>query len=730
MMRAAIVHYHLAPGGVTRVIESACVALAATGIRHVILTGPGRSKEQKTTRADHRVIPGLGYLTQQGELDFYSLTDQLRKAANDMLGGPPDVWHFHNHSLGKNVILPHVVNRLATDGEAILLQIHDLAEHGRPGNYPVIAGVRELYPFSSRIRFAFINTRDRDQFIEAGLPPENAVILPNPIPTISLPQSGPSVDAPPLLFAPVRGIRRKNLGELVLLSALAPPGARIGISRAPENPTTLPIHENWRKFAAKHGLAIGFDVVDRFAPGPGAKADFHSWVEHATHFITTSVEEGFCMTIPEAIACGKPLIGRRLQHLTTDFSKLGIEPGILYDSILVPVDWVDLALLRDHLTVDLERDHRFYQRRLAPETFEAALGSMVRDGLIDFGNLPEPLQQGIIERLANPSTRGVALATTGETVRPLIDWLAEALSRRTPTAAPDQLGPFSIGSYQSSVTEIYRQLVEARPSGIHHVSPDVLLTNLFQPENFHFLLSSLRPDPPSAKRFRAAIFDVYGTLLIAPAGRIKPDPLTDPVLREALRNFGHEPPASPSTLLHEAVSRHHAKAGVPYPEIDLRVLWREILSLDSDEDVTPLVRAIEEVWHPSRPMPGAGNLIRQLARSGVSIGILSNAQCNMLDDLGNIADLLAPELTLLSYQQGIAKPSPELYQTMQERLSGRGISPQETLFIGNDPRQDIIPAANAGFQTALFIGHPDSLRPGDCRPDITFSKWSDLLEYF
>lgn len=729
-MRIAIVHYHLAPGGVTRVIEHACAALESAGIHHVILTGPGGSQDGETIRTNHRIIPGLGYLTQHGDLDSESLTDQLRRAAADALDGPPDVWHFHNHSLGKNVILPHVINRFAEDGEAVLLQVHDLAEHGRPGNYPVIAGVRKIYPFSSRVRFAFINTRDRDRFIEAGLPPENAVILPNPVPALSLPQSGPSIDAPPLLFAPVRGIRRKNLGELVLLSALAPPGARVAISRAPENPTALPIHENWRKFSAKHGLPIGFGVVDRFSPGPGATAEFASWIKHATHFVTTSVEEGFCMTIPEAIACGKPLIGRKLKHLAGELSKHGIEPGILYDSILIPIEWVDIALLRDHLTIDLERDHRFYQRRMSNETFDAALGSLVRDGLIDFGNLPEPLQQGIIERLTDPSLRPVPLARTGETVRPLIDWLAEALSRRTPTATPDQLEPFSIANYQSSVIAIYRQLIEAQPSGIQHVSPDRLLTNLFQPESFHFLLSSLRPDPASAKRFRAAIFDVYGTLLIAPAGGIKPDPLTDPILREVLRNFGHEPPASPSTLLHEAVIGHHANAGVPYPEIDLRVLWREILSLAPDEDVTPLVWAIEEAWHPSRPMPGAGNLVRQLARSGVSIGILSNAQCNTLNDLGGIADLFAPELILLSYQQGIAKPSPELYQTMVERLSGRNITPQETLFIGNDPRQDITPAANAGFRTALFTGHPDSIRPGDCAPDISFSKWPDLLEHF
>ena len=47
-----------------------------------------------------------------------------------------------------------------------------------------------------------------------------------------------------------------------------------------------------------------------------------------------------------------------------------------------------------------------------------------------------------------------------------------------------------------------------------------------------------------------------------------------------------------------------------------------------------------------------------LARSGLSLGLLSNAQSNTLSDLGGISDLFSPELTILSYQHGIAKPSP------------------------------------------------------------------------
>lgn len=725
-MRVAIVHYHLDPGGVTRVIGTASAALTDAGIPHVVLTA---GSDSTPPDIPHRVVPGLGYLDDPGDLTAEMLTAAMRAAASEALGGPPDVWHFHNHSLGKNRLLPHVISRLAGENEALLLQLHDLAEQGRPGSYQLIAGLRGLYPFSSRIAYAFLNSRDLALFKAAGLPPDNATLLPNPIPleaaAISAPPGGE-----PLLLAPVRGIRRKNIGELLLLSALAPAGTRVAISRAPRNPKAVPIHENWRKFAAKHHLPVGFDVVGRFSPAAGAGTDFESWIRHATHFVTTSVSEGFGMAFLEAVALGKPLIGRNLPHLAADHAAHGIRAGRLYDAILVPIEWVDAAILRDHLALDIERDLRIYQLTPSRDPVGDTLAILERDGLIDFGNLPEPLQQGVIERLADPMERAVPVIRSCGTTTPAVDWLADVLARRDPTASRDQLAPYSPEAYQKSVRAIYARLIAAPATVVRHVPPEEILTPHLKAENFHFLLSSLRPESAAAGKIRAVIFDIYGTLLIAPSGGVKPDPFADPVIREILRLAGHEPPVSPSGELHAAVLRHHAAAGVPYPEIDLRVLWREILSLEPGTDITRLVQEIEAAWHPAKPMPGAEGFIQRLSRSGLSIGLLSNAQCDTLSALGGIADLFAPELTILSYQHGIAKPSPELFEMMAGRLAGRGISPAETLYIGNDPLHDIVPASAAGFRTALFTGHPDSRRPGECRPDIAFNSWSELNAIF
>lgn len=707
-MRVAIVHYHLEPGGVTSVIRVASEALTAAGVANVVLTG-----EQ---------VPGLGYLTEAADLTADELVKRLRAAASDALGGPPDVWHLHNHSLGKNRLMPEVISRLAEDGERLVLQIHDLAEQGRPENYQFIAG-HPIYPFSPRIRYAFLNTRDLDLFVEAGLPRENAVVLSNPVP-VPCPSDVREIpaDASPLLFAPIRGIRRKNIGEMVLLSALAPAGTRVAISRAPKNPDALRIHETWRNFAEKHRLPIGFDVVDHYFPAAGADSGFSSWVAHATHFVTTSVSEGFGLPFLESVAHGKPLLGRDLPHLTSGHD---LPFPHLYQRILVPLEWVDLVVLESHLTTTLERNFRHWGRPLHPRDVVAHLEPIVDDGWIDFGNLPEPLQQGVIERLADTTTRRTPLVEIRGTRRPLLEWLEETLAVRTPAAGPDQLTPWSPETCQGKLRVIYQDLVGQPSEPVRHVPPGKVLSAHLAPASFHFLLS-VPPPGPATIPFRAVAFDIYGTLLDAPAGGVKPDPFADPVLREVLRQHGHEPSASPSADLHAAVLRHHAASDLPYPEIDLRVLWREVLSLPPEADTTALVLETEAAWHPATLIPGAAAAVQRLSRSGLTLGLLSNAQCNTLGSLGGLADLFSPEFILLSYQQGISKPAPELFEMLADRLAGRGITPAETLYIGNDPLQDIAPAAAAGFRTALFTGHPASHRPGECSPDFRLADWKAL----
>jgi hypothetical protein len=137
-------------------------------------------------------------------------------------GGEPDVWHIHNHSLGKNPALTQEVSNLAMAGQKILLQIHDFAEDGRPDNYRNLGKLKNrLYPIAPHIHYAALNKRDDRFLLAAGIPKSNLHLLPNSVsplpPTQSLKPKAQS-----LFVYPCRAIRRKNLGELLLWSTLMP----------------------------------------------------------------------------------------------------------------------------------------------------------------------------------------------------------------------------------------------------------------------------------------------------------------------------------------------------------------------------------------------------------------------------------------------------------------------------------------------------------------------------
>ena len=511
----------------------------------------------------------------------------------------------------------------------------------------------------------------------------------------------------PLVLYPSRAIRRKNIGEILLLSILSPAGTRFAITRAPEDPAALAIHEGWRAFSERHRLPVDFNVVDRIAPDPESDPSYESWIKAATHFVTTSVSEGFGMIFGEAIGRGKPLIGRDLP--THPFS--GQQD--LYQRVSIPSGWVDPEMLRINLTEALAETYRLYRKALPGEVVEQALGALYEDNHLDFGNLPEAIQKQLLLRLLEDPSSEFLIG--GESAR---TWLARVLANREPHLSSAKVLP----PHPGTILRLYEDLMARAVAPATCLPPDRILSAYLAPENFHFLLTS----PPG---IRAVIFDIYGTLVIAPPGAVKPDPTFDPSLNSILRSFGHPTVGdSPTSTLHQTITRHHAGSAGEHPEVDLREIWQDILG--THVDTTPLVQAIEDAWHPCQPMPGAFEILRLLAARGILLGILSNAQVNtlpMLDKtLGPVSPLFHPDLSILSYQHRMAKPSPDLFRLLAGRLAALGIAPSETLFVGNDPLQDILPAAAAGFRTALFTGHPDSLRSGDCSPDLTLQSLSEI----
>jgi hypothetical protein len=212
-VNVAIVHYHARPGGVTRVVERAVESLGDKA-RCLFFTGEA-ARGETPLQKKIREVPNLGYST---EKKFQSL--ELLRRARGAFGGEPDVWHIHNHSLGKNPALTQEVSTLAMAGQKMLLQIHDFAEDGRPDNYTNLKQLREkrLYPVAPHIHYAALNQRDFAFLKAAGIPEENLHLLPNAVSPLPRPESRiPNLES--LYVYPCRAIRRKNIGELLLWSA-------------------------------------------------------------------------------------------------------------------------------------------------------------------------------------------------------------------------------------------------------------------------------------------------------------------------------------------------------------------------------------------------------------------------------------------------------------------------------------------------------------------------------
>jgi len=720
-MRIAIVHHHLRPGGVTRVIRTTSEAFRQIGIRHVVLSGEADPSPDPSMPV--RVVPGLGYAGWPSHAATSGnqppLTDALQTAASEALGAAPDVWHLHNPTLGKNPEVTRIIGHQARNGERLVLHLHDFAEEGRPALHRDIREIADRHPHSPRIRHVVLNPRSRDRLIAAGLPRSCVDVLPNPITTTSPPLPAPPDATPPLLFAPVRCIRRKNAGEMLLLTTLAPAGSRTAVSLAPNDPDDLLAQQRWQDLARDLDIAIEFAVSGNRTPAPGAGRGFDDWLAASTHILGTSVAEGFGLPFLEAVAWGRRFIGRNLPHLTQDHAAAGIHCGSLYDRLLVPGEWIGESSLHAALRRTLAHNHRLWIRPLATSEIHKTFERLWGDGWIDFGNLTEPLQETILRRLADRGSQSIPLAECDGRRMPLVDWLADALAQRRPDADPEQLEPWSPARYADASIRIYRELIEAEPSTPSFINPQRLLDGCLDHPSFHFLCSA-RP------QIRAVVFDLYGTLLVAPPGAVRHDPQADAPMRAAIRGCGFNPPVSPSQSLAEAVRRHHLASDDPHPEVDLRQLWREILQLPTDADTTTLVIATERARLPASLMPGAADMLRTIAAAGLPLGILSNAQCNALHDLGNLAGPFDPALIVLSYQHGCAKPSPKLFTLLASRLAQRGIHPDEALIVGNDPLHDIAPAQSLGFQTALFTGHPDCHRPGIAKPDLTLNSWTSL----
>lgn len=266
------------------------------------------------------------------------------------------------------------------------------------------------------------------------------------------------------------------------------------------------------------------------------------------------------------------------------------------------------------------------------------------------------------------------------------------------------------------------------------------------------------PRIPRLENIRAVVFDIYGTLLISGSGDAgSPGTALDKeqAAEEALRAMGlGDLPLGKEVVagLQEAIVLDHQRYqqdGVDFPEVDIVGIWRTVVGrlrerkrLPPEEiDCQRLAIEYELRTNPVDAMPGAAPLLDRLQSAQRVLGIVSNAQFftpivwtasfgRTITEMG-----FASEVRYYSYEHRRAKPGTHLHRLAARGLGSRGIEAAQVLYVGNDMRNDIWPAHQVGFRTALFAGDRRSLRLraddlslSTLQPDIVISHLAQLAQ--
>jgi glycosyltransferase involved in cell wall biosynthesis len=486
-MKIAIAHYHLNRGGVTRVILNHLRALAIVAQQEpvqVLLLYGGRDQGWPDDATDtfpgvsleRAIVPGLEY--DDGVPHDGDLADALQGCLSKHgFGGDATVLHVHNHALGKNVSLPGAISKMARRGQRCLLQVHDFAEDFRPTNFHRLSTALrggqdggqgravladQLYPQSGRIHYAVLNGRDRGVLLAAGVRESRLHLLPNPV---SLPDELPQRDVARtrlqseygigrerrFVLYPVRGIRRKNLGEMLLLAALAQDELTCGVTLRPVNP------EEARSYNLCEGVAEEMRLPVLF--GMGVQLTFGENVAAADQILTTSVAEGFGMAFLESWLVGRPLFGRNLPEITADFRQDGLSLEHLYDRLDVPVDWIGAEKIRRCWLDWYDRTARAFGIPSDGAKINASIDRLLASGFVDFSQLALSEQIKVIRRVATDRGARDAVLQWNNKLKDALEMSQECIQQLVQRNQPVVRQAYSLEAAGRRLFDLYRAML-------------------------------------------------------------------------------------------------------------------------------------------------------------------------------------------------------------------------------------------------------------------------------
>jgi putative hydrolase of the HAD superfamily len=118
---------------------------------------------------------------------------------------------------------------------------------------------------------------------------------------------------------------------------------------------------------------------------------------------------------------------------------------------------------------------------------------------------------------------------------------------------------------------------------------------------------------------------------------------------------------------------------------------------------------IETLWEAHQrvglwtiPLPGALETVRQLRDMGFRIGVVSNAEGRVQQDLEAAGFDNVFETVVDSHLVGVAKPDPGIFRIALERMRAK---PEAAVFLGDVPAVDVPGAAALGIAPLILDRH-------------------------
>jgi glycosyltransferase involved in cell wall biosynthesis len=434
-VKLVIVHYHLRPGGIRRIIELATPHLLRQFGREiesvVLVTGEARDRQWNKFFEKHVgeasvkfvVDPAFGYLSER-RATRRTLLPRIRAALDrlmeDACAENIIVW-AHNLGIARNLILTReLVAACERHGVTLVAHHHDWwfdnrwmrwPEMRRFGTRTLTAAAKIVFPKSRRIRHVTINHADArvlqhhfgkrvawlPNLTERGAsPPPTRVEAAGAWLQRKLRDHGA-----PVWILPCRLLRRKNVAEALLLKRWLRPQAWLVTTGSVSSADEMAYAHKLETAAHRHHWRLRLGVL---AGDEAGKPSVPELLAASECVMLTSIQEGFGLPYLEAAAAGRPLIARALPNIAPDLDRFGLRFPQYYEEVLVTPDLFDWK-------AEVRRQQRLFQawaqllpracRRLADEPTLLQLAR--RPGPVPFSRLTLTAQLEVLSQPAKES---------------------------------------------------------------------------------------------------------------------------------------------------------------------------------------------------------------------------------------------------------------------------------------------------------------------------------------